>query len=72
MADLSIEFAGLKLKNPFIIASSELTNRLDKIKIAEENGASAVSTKLTFLKVPFYHPAVSHHRERGGILRPFR
>ncbi len=54
MADLSVEFAGLKLKNPFLIASSELTNKVDKIKIAEENGASAVSTKLTFLKVPFY------------------
>ncbi len=54
MADLSVDFAGLKLKNPFIIASSELTNKLDKIKMAEENGASAVSTKLTFLKVPLY------------------
>ena len=40
MADLSVEFAGLKLKNPFIIASSDLTNKIDKIKTAEENGAT--------------------------------
>ena len=32
MADLSVDFAGLKLKNPFIIASSELTNKVEKIK----------------------------------------
>lgn len=54
MVDLSVDFAGLKLKNPFIVASSELTNRIDKIKMAEEHGASAISTKLTFLKVPLY------------------
>ena len=54
MADLRVDFAGLELKNPFIVASSELTNTVEKIKIAEENGASAVSTKLCFLEVPFY------------------
>lgn len=65
MADLSVEFAGLKLKNPFVIASSELTNKLEKIKIAEENGASAVSTKLTFLQVPLYARPY-HIVEKGG------
>ena len=65
MADLSVEFAGLKLKNPFIIASSELTNKIDKIKLAEEKGASAVSTKLTFLKAPFYARPY-HIIEKGG------
>ena len=65
MADLSVDFAGLKLKNPFVIASSELTNKLEKIKIAEENGASAVSTKLAFLKVPLYARPY-HIIERDG------
>ena len=65
MADLSVDFAGLKLKNPFIIASSELTNKVEKIKMAEENGASAVSTKLTFLKVPLYARPY-HIIEKGG------
>lgn len=54
MSPLEVDFAGLRLKNPFIVASSELTNTLEKIKIAESYGAAAVSTKLCFLKVPFY------------------
>jgi dihydropyrimidine dehydrogenase (NAD+) subunit PreA len=70
MADLSVEFAGLKLKNPFIIASSELTNKLDKIKMAEENGASAVSTKLTFLKVPLYARPYHIIEKEGAFYSP--
>jgi len=70
MADLSVDFAGLKLKNPFIIASSELTNKLDKIKIAEENGASAVSTKLTFLKVPLYARPYHIIEREGAFYSP--
>ena len=65
MADLSVDFAGLKLKNPFVIASSELTNKLEKIKVAEECGASAVSTKLAFLEVPLYARPY-HVIEKGG------
>jgi dihydropyrimidine dehydrogenase (NAD+) subunit PreA len=65
MADLSVDFAGLKLKNPFIVASSELTNKVEKIKIAEEHGASAVSTKLTFLQIPLYARPY-HIIEKGG------
>jgi dihydropyrimidine dehydrogenase (NAD+) subunit PreA len=70
MADLSVDFAGLKLKNPFIIASSELTNKLDKIKIAEENGASAVSTKLAFLKVPLYARPYHIIEKEGAFYSP--
>jgi dihydroorotate dehydrogenase len=65
MADLSVDFAGLKLKNPFVIASSELTNKIDKLKTAEENGASAIITKLAFLKVPLYARPY-HIIERDG------
>ena len=65
MADLSVDFAGLKLKNPFIVASSELTNKVEKIKIAEQHGASAVSTKLTFLQIPLYARPY-HIIEKGG------
>ncbi len=70
MADLSVDFAGLKLKNPFIIASSELTNKLEKIKIAEEHGASAVSTKLTFLKVPLYARPYHIIEKEGAFYSP--
>jgi dihydropyrimidine dehydrogenase (NAD+) subunit PreA len=54
MPSLKVNFAGLELKNPLIVASSELTDELEKILWAEDNGASAVSTKLAFLKVPFF------------------
>jgi dihydropyrimidine dehydrogenase (NAD+) subunit PreA len=70
MADLSVNFAGLQLKNPFIIASSELTNKLDKMKVAEENGASAVSTKLTFLKVPLYARPYHIIEKEGAFYSP--
>ena len=65
MPTLEINFAGLKLKNPFVVASSELTNTLDKIKLAGQWGAAAVSTKLAFLEVPFYARPY-HIWERGG------
>jgi len=70
MADLTVDFAGLKLKNPFIIASSELTNKIEKIKIAEENGASAISTKLTFLKVPLYARPYHIIEREGAFYSP--
>ena len=49
-----IEFAGVKFKNPFVVASSPLTNKLEWLKAADEHGAAAVSTKLTFVQQPFY------------------
>lgn len=65
--ELAISFAGLELKNPLIVASSELTNTVSKIKQAERWGAAAVSTKLCFLQVPF--PARPYHIvERGSAL----
>jgi len=70
MADLSVDFAGLHLKNPFVIASSELTNKLEKIKVAEENGASAVSTKLTFLDVPLYARPYHIIEKEGAFYSP--
>lgn len=65
MATLEVNFAGIKLKNPLVIASSELTNTPEKIKLAHKWGAAAVSTKLAFLQVPFYARPY-HILERGG------
>jgi dihydroorotate dehydrogenase/NAD-dependent dihydropyrimidine dehydrogenase PreA subunit len=45
MVDLSLNFAGLELKNPLVVASSETTRDIRQIKQAEECGASAVITK---------------------------
>ncbi len=39
---LNTNYMGLELKNPLVPSASPLTERLDKIKILEDNGASAV------------------------------
>jgi len=48
MADLSVNYMGLKLRNPIIAASSGLTNSLDDIKEFERKGAGAVVLKSIF------------------------
>lgn len=48
MINLSTEYAGLKLRNPLIAASSGLTNSLKKIKQLEEAGVGAVVLKSLF------------------------
>ena len=45
MADLSVEAAGVRFKNPFMVASAEPTESFDKMKRAIDKGAGAVITK---------------------------
>jgi dihydroorotate dehydrogenase (fumarate) len=48
MADLNTSYMGLQLKNPFIAASSGLTDSKEKIKHLEEEGIAAVVLKSLF------------------------
>ncbi len=48
MANLETTYMGLKLKNPIVVASSGLTNTVEKIKDLEEAGAGAVVLKSIF------------------------
>ncbi len=48
MADLSIQYLGMKLKNPVIIGSSGMTGTIAGVKHAAESGASAVVLKSIF------------------------
>lgn len=48
MINLSTEYAGLKLRNPLIAASSGLTNSLHKIKQLEKAGVAAIVLKSLF------------------------
>ncbi len=48
MADLSVNYMGLKLRNPIIAASSGLTNSVDDIIEFEQKGAAAVVLKSIF------------------------
>ncbi|MFP3156061.1 hypothetical protein LQZ18_16875 [Lachnospiraceae bacterium ZAX-1] len=52
MSRLTQTIAGITYNTPFVIGSSPLTDSPDLIKQAEENGAGAVSTKLTMLIQP--------------------
>lgn len=46
--DLSTNYMGLKLKNPLIVSSSELTNSVEKVKKCEEADVGAVVLKSLF------------------------
>ena len=48
MANLSINYAGLNLSSPIIVASSGLTESVNNIKEIEESGAGAVVLKSIF------------------------
>lgn len=48
MLDLSVNYLGINLKNPIIVASSGLSNSIEKIKKLEANGAAAVVLKSLF------------------------
>lgn len=48
MADLTTKYLGLTLSNPIIVASSGLTDTVEKIKELEKNGAGAVVLKSLF------------------------
>ena len=48
MINLETQYMGLKLKNPIIIASSGLTNSVEKIKDLEKAGAGAIVLKSIF------------------------
>ena len=48
MANLSTTYMGFELKNPIIVGSSELTNKVNKIKKLNDAGAAAVVIKSLF------------------------
>ena len=48
MADLKTTYMGVKLKNPIIAGSSNLTGSIDKIKELEDNDISAIVLKSIF------------------------
>lgn len=48
MADLRTRFAGLELASPVIVASSGLTETVERMRLAESSGAGAVVVKSLF------------------------
>jgi len=79
MTDLSTSYMGLKLRNPIIVGSSELTDTLSGIQRAEEAGAAAVVLKSFFEEQfaaevspeergSFFYAEAMDYLERGGLL----
>lgn len=48
MVNLQVSYAGLQLRNPFIVSSSGLTNTVDKCVALEQAGAGAIVLKSLF------------------------
>lgn len=48
MTDLSVNYMGLKLRNPIIVGSSGLTDKTESIRNLEQNGAAAIVLKSLF------------------------
>ncbi len=63
-----IEFAGIKFRNPFVVASSPLTAKPFLLKQAYDCGAAAASTKLTLIKQPFYKKCRMYHDTKLGSI----
>jgi dihydroorotate dehydrogenase subfamily 1 len=63
-----IEFAGVEFKNPFVVASSPLTATIDVLQAADQAGAAAASTKLTFIRQPFYGKLRMYNDPRVGSI----
>lgn len=63
-----IEFAGLKLKNPFVVASSPLTAKAHLFQKCEEYGAAGASAKLTFIKQPFHGRCRMYNEPKEGSI----
>lgn len=63
-----LEFCGLNFKNPMVIASSPLTSKIEWLIEAEKHGAAAVSTKLAFIKQPFYGKLRMHTYKRNSSI----
>ncbi len=70
MVDLKVNYMGLKLKNPIVIASSPLGENIEKIKLLEKNGAAAVVLP-SFFEEQATQSELSHSLlyEKGGYQR---
>lgn len=56
--DLPVTLGGMKLKNPFIVASGPTTKRVEQLELAEKLGWAAAAIKQTFNPSPYinYQP----------------
>ncbi len=73
MADLSVEFCGVRFKNPMLVASIEPSNSVNNIKKCIDNGAAGVIVK-TVSEMASMSKLTEHSKyailnEKGKIIR---
>jgi NADPH-dependent glutamate synthase beta subunit-like oxidoreductase/dihydroorotate dehydrogenase len=67
--DIPIEVAGVKFRNPFIVASGPTTSTIEQLRAAEENGWGAASLKLTLVPTPYINrkPRYGYYNDQGYL-----
>jgi len=71
MADLDVNYMGLKLRNPIIVGSSGLTDKSESIRNLEQNGAAAVVLKSLFEEeILLEKEAMLSQMQSGAFLYP--
>lgn len=75
MTDLSVEYAGLKLRSPIIVSSSGLTNSVSRIEKIAASGAGAVVLKSLFEEQIQFEitemEAASDYPEAGDYIKTY-
>ncbi len=71
MADLSVEFSGIKFKNPILVASAEPSNSVANIKKCIDNGASGIIVK-TIGDIPAFRQLTKNSKYCILMIRPVR
>ncbi|HEX9049065.1 MAG TPA: dihydroorotate dehydrogenase-like protein [Anaeromyxobacter sp.] len=71
MADLSMQYLGLHLPTPLVLASSALSNRVDNLEMAEGHGAGAVVLRSLFEEqLEAQNSALEEELSRGAESSP--
>ena len=71
MADLAVNYMGIRLRNPIIVGSSGLTDKIESIRNLEQNGAAAVVLKSLFEEeIVLEKEAKLSQMRSGGALYP--
>ena len=53
MADLRVDFAGLKLRNPIIASAGPITSNLENVRKLADSGVAAIVTKTGFTRYEY-------------------
>jgi NADPH-dependent glutamate synthase beta subunit-like oxidoreductase/dihydroorotate dehydrogenase/NAD-dependent dihydropyrimidine dehydrogenase PreA subunit len=67
--ELPVEIAGVRFRNPFIVASGPTTANIEQLQAAQNNGWAAASLKLSLYPTPYINrrPRYGYHDAQGYL-----